>query len=132
MAIQHGAGRHADVLTPEAVSATIYYIIVSFLFGVLSFTVPKYAVLILLAKILDPGVIHKRIMWVISVLYGLLALGMIIINFAQCQPAATQWGKAEGTCWPRYNTFAYSMALGGAPLSLCCRIVLSLGWGAGG
>lgn len=102
------------MLTPEAASASVYYIIIGFLFGVFSFTIPKFAVLILLSKILDPGAIHKRVMWVVSVLYSLLALGMIVINFAQCDPPAKQWGKAEGTCWPRFNTFAYSMALGGA------------------
>ena len=121
MAVHHGAGRHTDVLTPAAASASVYYILIAFVFGVFSFSVPKFAVLILLTKILDPGVNHRRVMWVISVVYSLLAAGMVVINYAQCEPASKQWGGTEGTCWPRTNTFAYSLALGSAfsPLPRC-------------
>lgn len=121
VAVHYGAGRHAYELTPAAASTSVYYIIIGFMFGVLSFTVPKFAVLLLLVKILDPGVAHRRVMWVVSVLYALLVVGMIVVNFAQCQPAAAQWGATEGTCWPRINTFAYSLTLGsGFPFPLCC------------
>ena len=80
--------------------------------GVTSFTIPKFAVIILLAKILSPGRWHKMFMWVISILYLLMSAGMLVINFAQCTPAAAQWGGAEGTCWDQRITVDYAMALG--------------------
>jgi hypothetical protein len=111
-AIAHGGGRHALTLSQEDVSKAIYYTVVSFVPGVSSFTIPKFAVVILLAKVLNPGRIHKTIMWIISVLYLLMAAGMLVINFAQCTPAAAQWGGAEGTCWDRKITVDYAMTLG--------------------
>lgn len=112
VAVHYGAGRHSRVLTPAAASTSVFYILIAFVFGVFSFTVPKFAVLILLGRILYPSVTHKRVMWVVSVVYSLQGIGMIVINYAQCSPPAAQWRGAEGTCWPRTNTFAYSLALG--------------------
>ena len=79
--------------------------------------VPKFAVVILLAKILNTGKTHRRIMWVISVVYFLIMLGMVIINFAQCTPAATQWGGSKGKCWPRVITMAYAFLSGSMSFS---------------
>lgn len=79
--------------------------------------VPKFAVVILLAKILNTGKVHQRIMWVVSVVYFLIVLGMVVINFAQCTPAATQWGGAAGKCWPRVITMAYAFLTGSMSLS---------------
>ena len=112
VAVAHGAGRHVTDVNPADVSKAIYYTVIAFVPGVLSFTVPKFAVVILLAKILDPGPIHRRFMWVVCILFGLLVIGMLVVNFAQCTPAAAQWGGAPGTCWSRVITFAYSLTLG--------------------
>lgn len=113
VAIRYGGGRHLDTLEPKDSSKAIYYTLVSFVPGVMSFTIPKYAVVILLAKVLGPGKIHRIVMWTLSVVYFLIAVGMLVINFAQCTPAATQWGGAEGTCWDRRITVAYALVLGG-------------------
>ncbi|KAL2272071.1 hypothetical protein VTJ83DRAFT_1442 [Remersonia thermophila] len=111
-AIAYGGGRHLITLPPEDVPKAIYYTVVSFVPGVSSFTIPKLAVVILLAKVLNPGRVHRIIMWIISVLYILMAAGMLVINFAQCTPAAAQWGGAPGTCWDRRITVDYALALG--------------------
>lgn len=111
-AAHHGAGQHVSSLSPAEASKATYFTLVAFVPGLFSITVPKFAVVILLAKILNTGDVHRRIMWVISVVYFLIMLGMVIINFAQCVPAATQWGGAEGKCWPRVNTMAYAFLCG--------------------
>lgn len=112
VAISYGAGRHVATLPSEDASKAIYYTLISFVPGVSSFTIPKFAVVILLAKILDPTRWHKMIMWIVSILYLLLAVGMLVINFAQCTPAAAQWGGAPGYCWDRKITVDYAMTLG--------------------
>lgn len=99
-------------LPPEDIPHAIYYTVVSFVPGVTSFTIPKFAVVILLAKVLNPGRWHRVFMWVISILYLLMSAGMLAINFAQCTPAAAQWGGAPGTCWDRRITVDYAIALG--------------------
>ncbi|KAK4215053.1 hypothetical protein QBC37DRAFT_460079 [Rhypophila decipiens] len=111
-AISYGAGRHVTTLDPAHVTKAVYYTVVSFVPGVTSFMLPKFAVVILLARLLAPGKIHRTIMWVICVIYLLLTAGMLVINFAQCTPAAKQWGAAEGTCWDRKITVDYAMMLG--------------------
>lgn len=112
VAISYGAGRHLATLPPEDASKAIYYIVVSFVPGITSFVLPKFAVVILLAKILQPSRWHRIVMWVVSMLYLLLSAGMLVINFAQCSPAAAQWEGAGGTCWDRQITVDYSMTLG--------------------
>ncbi|KAK3324941.1 hypothetical protein B0H66DRAFT_107629 [Apodospora peruviana] len=112
VAISYGGGRHVAILDPADVTMAVKYTVISFVPGVSSFIIPKFAVVILLAKLLNPGRIHKTIMWVVSILYLLLAAGMLVINFAQCTPAAAQWGGAEGTCWDRKITVDYALALG--------------------
>ncbi|CAP71655.1 uncharacterized protein PODANS_6_40 [Podospora anserina S mat+] len=111
-AISHGGGRHLDTLSPEDVKKALYYTVISFVPGVSSFTIPKFAVVVLLRKILNPGRAHRMVMWVVSVIYGLLAIGMLVINFAQCTPARAQWLDAPGKCWDRQITVDYAMALG--------------------
>ncbi len=90
----------------------MYYIIISFVPGVTAFVWPKVAVTILLARILNPGQVHKAFMWIASVLYVLMGAIMLVINFAQCTPAAAQWGGAPGVCWDRKITVDYSISLG--------------------
>ncbi len=80
--------------------------------GVTSFVAPKFAVIILLAKLLNPSRIPVVCMWMMSVIYLLLTVGMLTINFAQCNPAAAQWGGAEGTCWDRRITVDYALTVG--------------------
>ncbi|KAL2257016.1 hypothetical protein VTK26DRAFT_773 [Humicola hyalothermophila] len=111
-AIKYGAGRHLDTLPPENVPKAIYYTVVSFVPGVSSFTLPKFAVVILLAKLLDPGPWHRRVMWLISTLYFLLSAGMLVINFAQCSPASAQWNGPHSQCWDRRITVDYALAVG--------------------
>lgn len=98
VAISYGFGRHTATVDPDDVRRIIYYTAISFMPGIASFALPKFAVVILLAKILDPGRWHKVVIWIISILYVLLTIGMLVVNIAQCQPVETQWGAAEGTC----------------------------------
>jgi len=112
VAIQNGGGRHASTLTPAQITSAVYCTVVSFVPGVLSFIIPKFAVVILLAKLLNPSRKHIIVMWTVSLLYFTLAMGMLVINFVQCQPAAAQWGGAAGTCWNRQITVDYALTLG--------------------
>jgi len=100
------------------------YTVISWVPGVLSFIVPKFAGLILLARLLNPGRIHRIFMWIASVFYILLALGMLIMNFCQCTPVAAQWGGAVGTCLDRKVTLYYALALG--IVSACFDLYLAI------
>jgi len=101
-----------DTLTPDQITKAVYYTVISFVPGVSSFVIPKVAVVILLAKLLNPRSMHLAFMWIVSGLYLALGLGMLVINFVQCNPPAAQWGGAEGVCWDRKITVDYAIALG--------------------
>jgi hypothetical protein len=112
VAVSYGLGRHTDTLAPEDTRRIVYYTAISFMPGIASFALPKFAVVILLAKVLDPGRTHRVIMWIISILYLLLTIGMLVINIAQCQPVQAQWGAVEGTCWNWHVILSYALSLG--------------------
>jgi hypothetical protein len=111
-AVHYGGGRHIATLEPWQTTNVIKLTVISFVPGVTSFVAPKFAVVILLAKLLNPSRTHLVCMWVMSGVYLLLTAGMLTINFAQCTPAAAQWGGAEGTCWDRRITVNYALAVG--------------------
>ncbi|KAL2146181.1 hypothetical protein VTI28DRAFT_5021 [Corynascus sepedonium] len=98
---------------------------------------PKFAVVILLAKILEPSTLHRAIMWVLSVTYALSTVGILVMLMVQCQPTAVLWGAAEGSCWDFSIIVRYGVAHGVYTalfdfyLALYPTIVLSLlqlGW----
>ncbi|PKS08073.1 hypothetical protein jhhlp_006685 [Lomentospora prolificans] len=111
-AVHFGAGRHATTLEPADRNKSILLINIAFVPGVLCFVIPKFAVVILLSRILNPGRTHRRIMWVVSVIYGALAVGLLVVNFTQCSPPAALWGEAEGKCLDRRVIVNYALAVG--------------------
>ncbi|KAL2131694.1 hypothetical protein VTI74DRAFT_4737 [Chaetomium olivicolor] len=112
VAIAYGAGRHLATLPPEDAHRAIFFIVVSSAPGILSFTLPKFAAIILLAKILNPGWWHKVVMWVISIIYFLMSAVTMVLVWVQCTPVAAQWGGAEGTCWNPGTVFPYTVVHG--------------------
>lgn len=99
-------------LSQEQATNVLKITVISFVPGVTSFVVPKFAVVILLAKLLNPSRTHIYIMWIICAIYSLMIVGMLTINFAQCTPAAAGWGGAEGVCWDRQITVNYALTVG--------------------
>ncbi|KAK3905154.1 hypothetical protein C8A05DRAFT_13004 [Staphylotrichum tortipilum] len=112
MAVEHGAGRHMVALRPEQIQGAIFYAMVAALPGVMAFTLPKFAVVILLAKLLNPGRWHRIAMWVVSVVYFSSSVVTVIMVWVQCTPASTQWGAAKGRCWNPRVMFVYTVVHG--------------------
>lgn len=98
-------------LSQEQMTNVLKITVISFVPGVTSFAVPKFAVVILLAKLLNPSRIHIYIMWIICVIYSLMIVAMLTINFAQCTPVAAGWG-GPGVCWDRQITVNYALTVG--------------------
>lgn len=112
MAVANGLGRHIATLPPENAHRAIFFTTVAGTTGIFSFTFPKFAVVILLAKILDPGRWHRRAMWLISIVYFIMSVVTIIIIWAHCTPAAAQWGAVKGKCWNPEILFIYAVVHG--------------------
>ncbi|EFQ34572.1 integral membrane protein [Colletotrichum graminicola] len=102
-AVSYGNGRHFDLLNPEQKSGAILWTIAGFPFGVMSFGLPKLAVVSLLNRIMNPTRKHAIFMWCLSIFCLSNLIGCIIILFAQCEPSRSQWDFSitEKTCWDR-------------------------------
>ncbi|KAK1475105.1 integral membrane protein [Colletotrichum tamarilloi] len=119
-AIRCGNGRHADTLSQEQQSAAILSTISGFPPNVLAYTIPKFAVVALLMRILNPGRMHQVLLWGMAAGCLVLVSLCIIILFAQCTPTRAQWDfkVTEKSCWSPWVlvnvailTGAYSAAL---------------------
>jgi hypothetical protein len=126
--VSYGAGRHIVALSPEDASRAILFSAISSVPGILCFTIPKFAVIILLARLLSPGRWHKLAMWVVSIIYFLMSAVCIVLVFAQCRPVQAQWGAAIGRCWKPHVMFTYTIVHGvfGAVLDLYLAIYPSI------
>ncbi|KAF5501665.1 hypothetical protein CGCS363_v006262 [Colletotrichum siamense] len=119
-AVQSGNGRHVGTLSTEQQSAAVLSTISGFPPNVLAYTVPKFAVVALLVRILNPGRVHRIVLWSLATICLVLVLLCIIILFAQCTPSRAQWDFTitEKSCWSPWVlidvailTGAYSAAL---------------------
>ncbi len=86
--------------------------------------------------LVHPGRCHQVVLWIVSVAFGLMLVGQLVINFAQCRPVAAQWHDVQGTCWSRRPVMAYSIVFGSVsavfdfylalyPTIVMCRLLLN-------
>lgn len=119
-AVAHGNGRHFDVLTLEQKSGAILWTIAGFPAGVMSFGLPKLAVVALLTRIMNPSRWHALFLWFIATFCLINLIGCVIILFAQCQPSHAQWdfSVTDKTCWDKWILVYFAIYSGGASTSL--------------
>jgi hypothetical protein len=125
-AAEAGSGRHFDTLTLEQQQNVIKYTIAAFCPGILSFAIPKLAVVALLTKLLAPSPAHRIFLWCSSGLTTAALFGCVIILYARCTPARSQWNfSVKGECWSiwiliKYGIFA-GCKFGCVVLALRCK-----------
>lgn len=112
-AVSYGSGRHAALLTEDQFSHAILWTMVAFLPGILSFGVPKLAVVALLTRMLNPSRIHAIIMWVVAIICLISLMGCVAILFGQCTPTHSMWTfSVKGKCWSPMVLVNYSIYAG--------------------
>lgn len=115
MAVHNGNGRHFDTLTLAEMQSAIFWTILGFPFGIVAFALPKLAVVALVTRLLLPEPWHRIFLWVLtSTCFGAL-LGCVVILFAQCSPADSQWDFSitEKTCIDKWVLVNYAIFAGG-------------------
>ncbi len=112
VAVHYGVGKHIAALSPHEISDAIFFTAVGAGSGIMSFTIPKFAVTILLARLLNPGQWHRVVMWAISILFFTMSAITVVLVWVQCTPVAAQWGAAEGTCWRPRVMFTWTLVHG--------------------
>ncbi|KAL0935510.1 uncharacterized protein CTRU02_210101 [Colletotrichum truncatum] len=102
VAVSYGYGRHVDTLSPEQRSGAKLWSIAGYPPGLLSFGIPKLAVVALLTRIMNPSRGQKIFLWGMASLCVANLVGFIAIIFGQCYPARSQWDPSvPGTCWDK-------------------------------
>lgn len=111
-----GYGKHADALSGSQIEKAVLVNSVSFVFGILAFTIPKMAVVALLTKILNPSKLHFWFLWFMAMFTAISGTGCIFILFFMCDPPQALWKVIPGakclTPWIliRYSTFVGGMS----------------------
>lgn len=117
VAVMYGYGKHAAALSLGNLEMAILFNTVSFLFGILSFTIPKVAVVAMLTRILNPGLIQKIWLWCLVGTAAAVSGICIILLFTMCDPPEALWRVhllAEGaaTCKSVWMLIDYAIFTG--------------------
>lgn len=117
-----GYGKHAMYLSMDNLEMAILLNTVSFLFGILSFTLPKIAVTSMLTRILNPKPLHKTILWMMVGTAAVVSIICILILFTMCDPAEALWKPrlvaAGAKCKSTTMLIDYAIFTGGRSLPL--------------
>lgn len=113
VAIDHGNGRHVDVLTQKQQEDVMFWTLAGFPLGILSFGVPKLAVVSVLTRIMNPGRCHTIVLWTMAGTCNVLLVINAVFLLGRCVPAEAQWNfDMEGRCWDVMILVRYAIATG--------------------
>ncbi|CAG8907199.1 unnamed protein product [Penicillium egyptiacum] len=123
VSVTYGYGRHTSNLGPRATELALMWNMISFIFGIISFAIPKLAVAALLHRILNPSLIQRIIVWGLVILVAIIALINILIYVTMCNPPQALWKpsmvlKGEGTCRNVWILINYATFNGGERCSM--------------
>ncbi|CAH0047753.1 unnamed protein product [Clonostachys solani] len=114
MAVKSGNGKHFALLSKDEKQNAIFWTILGFPFGIVAFGTPKLAVASLLIRLMNPNKINKICLWAASSLCMATLLGCVVILYAQCTPAYSQWNfDVAGTCISKWVLVDYAIFAGG-------------------
>ncbi|KAK4870119.1 hypothetical protein LT330_005173 [Penicillium expansum] len=155
VSVTYGYGQHKTNLESRSAELALMWNMISFIFGIISFAIPKLAVAALLHRILNPNLVQRLIVWGLVSLVAIIALVNILIYVTMCNPPQALWKSSmilngEATCrdiWIliNYATFngAFSafvdlflaiypgIVLFKLQMSLCKKIALTAALGLG-
>ncbi|KAK1535871.1 integral membrane protein [Colletotrichum paranaense] len=113
VAVSHGMGLHFELLTTQPKSGAIFWTVAGFPAGVMSFGLPKLAVVALLTRILNPSPWHKTFLWALSLFCLLNLTANMILLFAHCQPTQSQWEfSVSGHCLDKWILVSFAIYTG--------------------
>ncbi|KAI8951013.1 hypothetical protein F4801DRAFT_546928 [Xylaria longipes] len=109
-AVKLGSGRHIQILTTDEIQGAILFTFLNLASGILSFCLPKLAIVKLFSVLLNPLRSHLIWLWSISIFNLLILLGCLGVVFGQCYPSESQWNFSVPAkyCWNKWNTVNYT------------------------
>ncbi|PWY67958.1 integral membrane protein [Aspergillus sclerotioniger CBS 115572] len=115
--VEMGYGKHAWLLSERTVEKATLLNCLSFLFGIISFTVPKLAVTAMLNRILNPNLIQRVYLWSLTSLTAVVSGICIIVLFTMCDPPKALWQshlvtEGKATCKDVWILIDYAIFTG--------------------
>ncbi|GAB1211926.1 hypothetical protein ATERTT37_001050 [Aspergillus terreus] len=99
LAVHHGFGKHSSTIGPVATEKANFIIDIGWIFGILSFAVPKLGIAALLTRILNPSPRVWWMIWGLTGFVGVVAVVNILVFFTSCNPPEALWHPTAGmTC----------------------------------
>ncbi|KAF5856734.1 hypothetical protein ETB97_006787 [Aspergillus alliaceus] len=86
-----GYGKHTSVLSDNTLERVMLLNTISYVFGVFSFTLPKFSVATLLTRLLNPGLRQRIVIWTLIGLATAAACVNIVLLFTLCDPPEAMW-----------------------------------------
>ncbi|KAB5585701.1 hypothetical protein GE09DRAFT_34086 [Coniochaeta sp. 2T2.1] len=117
---KHGLGRHMETLDPASIPLALKYNVVISAVLIWTFSLPKFAIISVLKRILNYGTKTTVLFWGLALSSQACILATSVWWFKQCSPVEYGWDRTipGGTCAPvsvmanlGYFTSAYSAFL---------------------
>ncbi|KAE8391493.1 hypothetical protein BDV23DRAFT_171655 [Aspergillus alliaceus] len=89
--VMAGYGKHTSVLSDNTLERVMLLNTISYVFGVFSFTLPKFSVATLLTRLLNPGLRQRIAIWTLIGLATAAACVNIVLLFTLCDPPEAMW-----------------------------------------
>ncbi|PYH29188.1 uncharacterized protein BO87DRAFT_345117 [Aspergillus neoniger CBS 115656] len=89
--VDMGYGKHAWLLSERTVERATFLNCLSFLFGIISFAIPKLAVTAMLNRILNPSMTQRICLWTLTGFAAVVSGICIIVLFTMCDPPEALW-----------------------------------------
>ncbi|KAK7977378.1 hypothetical protein PG988_004868 [Apiospora saccharicola] len=114
VATSYGNGKHFDLLDLEQKEGAILWTTAAFCPGILSFGLPKLAVIALLTRILNPSRAHWWCLWAMGLVCFASLLATVGVLLGQCTPARSLWtfSITEKTCFDKDILIGYCIYAG--------------------
>ncbi|KAI1337190.1 integral membrane protein [Xylariaceae sp. FL0016] len=114
LSVSYGDGKHFSILTIAQQQGSILWTTVGFCPGVMSFGLPKLAVVVLLRRLLVPGRLHGAFLWFLGIFTQLVLFATVGVLIGRCYPARAQWDFSitEKTCFSTHILASYYIFAG--------------------
>ncbi|KAL7931648.1 hypothetical protein V8C35DRAFT_107083 [Trichoderma chlorosporum] len=108
--ISYGLGRREETLDPYQLEQAIKWNAIINAVVIWSFSLPKFAIIAILKRILDYGTKTTILFWSLAVTCQACFLAVSIWWFVQCHPVAYQWDKSIEGGWCASGNVLTSLA----------------------
>ncbi|KAI5921321.1 hypothetical protein F4810DRAFT_712571 [Camillea tinctor] len=108
-----GMGKHAWDIPPDELSEVVKINYIGNPFGIMAYSFPNIAVVILLERIMVPNTSRAVGLYTLVVLQSIIAAISCILLFTQCTPTEYLWNSTiPATCFPAGTISKYSYFVG--------------------